>query len=70
MTDKWPGIERETTPGTPSSPSFPKLWEKELVKRALQTPPSPPTFRQRVRRLWWKLLDKWPLQWKREDEWD
>lgn len=83
MSDKWPGIERETTPGTPALPSVPKLWEKEVVK-ALTTPqwlrdyyaslppPPPPTFKQRVRSVWWRVRNWWPLEWKdrSEDEWD
>ena len=51
--------------------SIPKLWEKEL-ERSLKThfpwpmdfTPRKLTLRQRLRLLWWRVLNWWPLEWK------
>lgn len=76
------GIGKETTPGTPSlSPLLPRLWEP-LMLDALKTPdwlrdmpstpPPPLTFRQKMLLQWYRLLARWPLEWKdrSEEKWD
>lgn len=73
-------IGQETTRGTPAHPFIPALWEGELRKAVTtqtpawpRTPRKPLTWRTRLRLLWWRVKDVWPLHWKdrrSEDEWD
>ena len=52
------------------------LWANEMRKALTlaprawpPTPPKPLTRKQKLQRLWWRLRDKWPLQWKDRTEW-